>query len=276
MRPRGRGHGKSRASRRSVRLSEAPESSEERCRCAYWPGIQRRPLDCAGPGPVGGFSWRRRRLALRRTPARRRRRALRRPRVGHLELGERVAHRPQLLGVARLEHRQQRAHRLDRRRDLLGVALVLGAAGQARRRPPRLMRVTTVWSSTSSTCDPAQLLLERRAQLLLGRLSRGWLLAHARSTASRDGAYGLARLAHGRGVDLLERRRPASSSRRWRWAPLQLAAAPARCPSSARTGAVQASSRSAARRAPGTPRRARGRSGCRPARSGSRARCSPR
>src|SRR5215213_6174783 len=113
-------------------LSSAQAATRHRAHAKPRPGLLARDPEpsgaLGGPGTFGrllGFLGRGRlgRPALRR-------RAAGLLRVDHLEPRERVADRPELLGVARLEQRHERASALDRLADLLPV----GRRALARRR----------------------------------------------------------------------------------------------------------------------------------------------
>jgi hypothetical protein len=75
---------------------------------AYCPGIQSRPLRCAGPGLAAD------------------------PHIGHLELGEGVSDLHGFVGRDRLDEGQQGTHRLDGEAHLARVALGFGAWLQSR------------------------------------------------------------------------------------------------------------------------------------------------
>ena len=84
--------------------------------------------------------------------------------------GERVAHRAHLLGVALLEHREQPAHALDRDPHLVQVAHVLGVGCGAQALAAQVHEAHDGLQQHVLDRDPAQLLLEPRAQLLLAEV----------------------------------------------------------------------------------------------------------
>src|SRR4051794_10463970 len=179
-------------------------------------------------------------------------------RVHHLQLRERLADGPGLGAELLLDERQQRADALDRQAHLAEVALVLGAgdeagaaAAEVHERDQRLH---------DHVLDPQllDLLLVGGAQLFLGRRAagvapHGWsLLAHA---AFASWTY-VSRVSSPAAPSPSRIPPPASIARRWRWAPFKAGNAGS-IASSARTGAVQCSRRSAAAAAGNSSARSR-------------------
>ena len=93
-------------------------------------------------------------------------------RIGQLELGERVAHRPHLLGVLLLEQRQQRRTASIAEPRLLEVAHVLGVGAEAEPLAAEVDQADDRLEQHVADRDPPQLLLEPGAQLLLARRRR--------------------------------------------------------------------------------------------------------
>ena len=101
----------------------------------YCPGTQRRPerlRRARALGLVGRARRRPRRSGAPRRPAAPRPRRRDSCDVGHLQLRQRVAHRAELLAVARLEQRQQRARGVDRLLDLRRSAWASCRSARAR------------------------------------------------------------------------------------------------------------------------------------------------
>src|SRR3954451_5866246 len=121
-------------------------------------------------------------LRLRRFLARRRGLS-RQPAVGQLELAEGVADLRRVGSEGRLRQRQEGTHALDRRANLLGIALVLGPRGEARPPAAEADQREDRLDQQVVDADLLELGLVRGPQLFLS----GWalLLAHAREHTSR-------------------------------------------------------------------------------------------
>src|SRR5438270_4232566 len=141
--------------------------------------------------------------------------------VRHLQLGQSVAQRTDLVAPPPLEERQQRRHPVDRHLDLLQVALALGPGHQAGAPPAQVDQRDRGLQQDVVDRDLLQLGLQRGPHLLLARLRS--LLAHATTSWAYVSAVSWTAAAN-----TSSRAAPASIIRRWRWAPLSSGSATSR------------------------------------------------